>query len=84
MKETVRYILAKIVDNPDDVVVDEASVNGRVVLKVSASPKDYGKIIGKKGKNIDALRTLMKAIGAKNEKGCSVELDEGNDYTDVK
>jgi hypothetical protein len=76
LKEVAEYIITKIVDNPDEVVVNEVNAGGRTILKVSANPDDMGKIIGKKGKNIDALRTLMKAIGAKNEKGCSVDLIE--------
>lgn len=66
MKEFIEYIAKNLVDNPENVFVEEKS-NGEnsihLVLKVQQ--EDIGKIIGRKGRTVQAMRTLLTAIAAK-------------------
>lgn len=65
MKDTLLYILRNIVDYPDDIIVDEVQQDGRTTLTVHANTADMGKIIGKSGRIIKALRDLIKLIATK-------------------
>lgn len=65
MKETLLYILSRIVDHPDDVAVDVQEEEGRTIFLIKANSEDYGKIIGKNGRIISALRDLIKLMATK-------------------
>jgi len=67
MKEFIEYIVKQLVDKPEKVIVEETAPNEKTVeLKVKVDSSDIGKVIGKQGKNINAIRTLLTAVGAKN------------------
>jgi len=65
MKDTLLFLLQAIVDNPDDVVVDETVEEGKTTLNVHVNPEDMGKVIGKSGRIIRAIRDLVKLMAAK-------------------
>lgn len=65
MKATLLFLLSRIVDHPDDVVVDESVVEDKTVLTIHANQEDLGKIIGKSGRIIRSLRDLIKLMAAK-------------------
>lgn len=65
MKDTLIFLLSRIVDHPDDIVVDEAVLEERVTLTIHANQEDLGKIIGKNGRIIRSLRDLIKLMAAK-------------------
>lgn len=65
MKETLLYLLKSIVDHPDDIVVDEDVSEDKTTLTIHANTEDIGKIIGKSGRIIHALRDLIKLMAAK-------------------
>lgn len=65
MKDTLVFLLTSIVDHPDDVVVDEDTSDDKTTLTIHAHADDLGKIIGKSGRIIRALRDLMKLMAAK-------------------
>jgi len=66
MKEFVEFIVKQLVDKPDRVSVEESLPNENTFeIKIKVDQSDIGKVVGKKGKNIDALRTLMTAVAAK-------------------
>ena len=72
MGELVRYIISELVDNKDVVKVE---VDGDTV-RVSVAKDDMGKIIGKQGRTAKAIRTVVKAAGAKEGKKYSVDIIE--------
>lgn len=76
MKDTLTYIVKTLVDHPDDIVVDEAMDGDATVLTIHAHPDDYGKVIGKSGRIIRALRDLMKVVAAKRNIYVDVEIAE--------
>jgi len=76
MKETLLYILQHIVDHPDDIVIDEVIEGDRTIYVIHANPEDMGKIIGKKGRIIMAIRDLIKIIATKQKIFADVEVAE--------
>lgn len=62
VKEFVEYIVKKIVEVPDSVVVTVISKNATSVLEIKVDEKDRGRVIGKEGQTIKALRTLVLSI----------------------
>lgn len=77
MKELLTLLIQKLVDKPGEVSVDEKSDKDTIRLKVKVNPDDLGKVIGKKGQTIGALRTYVTAIGAKeHKKRVNIDLDE--------
>ena len=65
MKDTLVYLLTQIVDHPDDISVTEETIEDRKMLTIHAHTEDMGKIIGKSGRIIRALRDLVKLMAAK-------------------
>lgn len=77
MKELLTTLITRLVDKPDEVEINEREDEGTIKYRVKVAPDDVGKIIGKKGQTISALRTIFKAIGAKeNHKRVLVESDD--------
>lgn len=72
MVELVKYMVCELVDDKDSVVVTE---NGDVI-NVTVSEDDMGKVIGKQGRIAKALRTIIKAVAARDNKKCSIEIIE--------
>jgi len=74
VKELVEYLLKSIADNPDDVevTVQEGSENEPVFINVKLNDIDKGLIIGKEGRNINAIRTIL-SIKARNKVILKVE-----------
>ena len=59
MKEFVAYIVKNLVDHPDKVKINEIGGTQTLIIELSVEKSDIGKIIGKKGKTINAIRTLL-------------------------
>jgi predicted RNA-binding protein YlqC (UPF0109 family) len=76
MKDTLLFILARIVDHPDDIRIDEQSTEDKTTLTIHANQEDLGKIIGKSGRIIRSLRDLIKLMAAKQGIYVDVVLSE--------
>lgn len=76
MKQLVEEIAKALVDKPSEVVVQEAMGNHTCVLQLRVAKEDVGKVIGKKGANANAIRTLLEAAGGKNNKRFILEILE--------
>jgi predicted RNA-binding protein YlqC (UPF0109 family) len=76
MKKTLVFLLEKIVDHPESISVDEDMNDSRTLLTVHAHEDDFGKIIGKNGRIIKALRDLMKLMATKQNVYVDVVLAE--------
>ena len=74
MKDLVELISKSLVDNPDDVVVKETVGESIVILEIAVSNNDVGKVIGKEGRIANAIRTIVKAAAAKQDKKVTVEI----------
>ncbi|HBN45417.1 MAG TPA: KH domain-containing protein [Candidatus Marinimicrobia bacterium] len=74
MKDMIEVVVKQLVDKPDEVQVNTVETEQRIIYELTVGEGDYGKVIGKKGRNISALRTLVFAINAK-EGGKRARLD---------
>jgi len=77
MQHLVRTIVSALVDYPEAVEVQQVDGETTCILEVRVAPEDIGKVIGRQGRNIAALRTLLHAVGAKERKHVLLEgLDD--------
>jgi len=76
MKEFVEFIVKHPVDKPDEVRITEVEGEKITVLELHVGEEDYGKVIGKRGKNIMAIRTLLNAAARTVRKRVSLEILE--------
>jgi len=76
MKNLLTEIARQLVDYPEKVVVREIDGDQTLVLEISVVKSDLGKVIGKQGRNIQAVRTIINAASAKIKKRVIVELLE--------
>jgi uncharacterized protein len=68
------YLARQIVDEPDAVVIEADERAGRVDLRLHVAPDDMGKIIGKRGRVAQAIRTVVRAAGAREGVEASVDI----------
>lgn len=66
-QQFVEYIVKSLVSHPDDVVVDRVIDEKGVLLTLTVHPDDLGRVIGKRGVTAQSLRTLLRALGTKND-----------------
>ena len=76
MKELIQYIAKALVDNPDQVDVQEIVAQQTLVLELRVAKEDIGKVIGKKGRTAQALRTILSCASAKTQKRAILEIVE--------
>ena len=76
MKEFVEYIVKNLVDNPDEVKINEIGGSQTLIIELSVDKEDIGKIIGKKGKTINAIRTLLMSVASRNGVRVNLEILE--------
>ncbi len=76
MQELVEYIAKSLVDRPEEVRVFLEEKEDVTVLHLSVAKEDLGKIIGRQGRTARALRTLVNAASAKQERRCILEIEE--------
>ncbi|MBA4370786.1 MAG: KH domain-containing protein [Coriobacteriaceae bacterium] len=69
----VRYLVTSLVEFPDDVVIEHEDTPDGAVYRVTVNPEDTGKIIGRQGRIIKSIRTLVRAAGSVD--GTSVEVE---------
>jgi hypothetical protein len=74
MREFIEFIAKNLVDKPEDVSISEETKDNKIVFKLKVGESDIGKVIGKKGKTAQALRTLLSAVGAKEGKRAILEI----------
>lgn len=66
-QQFVEYIVKSLVGNPDDVQVERIIDEKGVLLSLTVNPEDLGRVIGKRGATAQSLRTLLRALGTKND-----------------
>ena len=74
MKELVEVIAKALVDDPESVVVNEREEKKTTVLEVRVAESDMGKEIGKQGRIAKAIRSVVKAAAAKEDKKVIVDI----------
>ncbi len=66
-QQFVEYIVKTLVNNPEKVLVDRKIDEKGVLLSLSVDPEDVGRVIGKRGATAQSIRTLLRALGTKND-----------------
>ncbi len=66
-QQFIEYIVKSLVGNPDAVIVDRRIDEKGVLLELTVDPEDLGRVIGKRGATAQSLRTLLRALGTKND-----------------
>lgn len=74
MKELVEVIAKALVDHPEDVSVNEKKEGRTTVLELHVADGDMGKVIGKQGRIAKALRSVVKAAAARENKKVVVDI----------
>ena len=76
MKELVEFIVKALVDDPSEVQINEVAGDKVTFYELKVSKKDIGKIIGKKGRTAQAIRTILNAVSTKQGKRAELEIIE--------
>ena len=74
MKDLVEYIVKSIVAEPDKVNITEENSDTGLLIKVEVAPEDKGRVIGREGRVAEAMRTLLRVKGAKDEIRVRLEI----------
>ena len=74
MRELVEVLAKALVDHPEEVVVTEKEDGKALVLEVKVAESDMGKVIGKQGRIAKAIRSVVKAAAAKEDKKVIVDI----------
>ena len=74
MKELVELIAKALVDEPDKVQVSQLDGEQTSILELKVAPDDIGKVIGKQGGNVQAIRVILGAAGMKLKKRFTLEI----------
>lgn len=74
MKELVEYIARSLVDNPDSVQVTEIETGQMTIYEVQVEQEEMGKLIGRQGRIVKAIRSVVRAAAARQGKRVTVEV----------
>ena len=74
MKDTLELIIKNLVTNPEAVSINEVAGEKSIVLEVKVDNADMGKVIGKQGRIAKAIREIVRAVAAKEQKRVTVEF----------
>jgi len=76
LKELIELIIKGIVDNPDKVEINEIVGEKSSIYEVKVDSDDIGKVIGRQGRNIKSIRTIVNAAAQKDDKRVVLEIVE--------
>ncbi|MDE1171963.1 MAG: KH domain-containing protein [Verrucomicrobium sp.] len=74
MRYFLELVLQRLVDHPEEIDVRQVDGDRHVAFHVSVHPDDVGKVIGKSGRTINAIRGVLNAVAARQDQRVSVEL----------
>ena len=77
-KEFLEYVVKAIVSHPEDVSVERTVDEMGVLLTLKINPADMGYVIGRRGQTAQAIRTLLKIVGAKNSARVNLKIYDPN------
>lgn len=76
-KDLLKFIVEKLVSNPDKVLIEEVSnEENKQLLKLKVAKEDMGRIIGKEGRIIRSIREIIYSYAMKDGKKVSIEIEE--------
>ncbi|MGC3989175.1 MAG: KH domain-containing protein [Chthoniobacteraceae bacterium] len=82
MEDFLRYVIGQLVEFPDELVITRHEEGRKVLFLLNLRQSDVGKVIGKHGQTIAAIRNLLNASAAKHGQKASVQIIEENAPSD--
>lgn len=79
-QQFVEYIVKTLVNNPDKVAVERVIDEKGVLLSLTVDPEDVGRVIGKRGATAQSIRTLLRALGTKNDARYNLKIINTDGY----
>jgi predicted RNA-binding protein YlqC (UPF0109 family) len=79
-QQFVEYIVKTLVNNPDKVEIQRDIDEKGVLLSLTVDPEDIGRVIGKRGATAQSIRTLLRALGTKNDARYNLKIVNNDDY----
>jgi uncharacterized protein len=73
-EKVLAYVASQLVDDPEAVEIDAEEAEGSVDLRLSVGRDDMGRVIGRRGRNAQAIRTVVRAAGARAGIDASVDI----------
>ena len=80
-QQFVEYIIKSLVEHPDDVAVERLIDEKGVLLTLTVNPEDLGRVIGKRGGTAQSVRTLLRALGTKNDARYNLKIVNNDGFT---
>ena len=80
-QQFVEYVVKSLVEHPDDVVVERMIDEKGVLLTLTVNPEDLGRVIGTRGGTAQSLRTLLRALGTKNDARYNLKIVNNDGFT---
>jgi hypothetical protein len=77
-RDLIEIVARRLADEPDKVRVSEVEHHGTLLIEVYAAPRDMGKMIGRQGRTIAAMRTLAGVTGERLKKRIALEVRDGD------
>ena len=77
-QQFIEYIVKSLVSKPDAVVIDRRVDEKGVLLELHVDPEDLGRVIGKRGATAQSLRTLLRALGTKQDARLNLKIIDPN------
>ncbi|HSX28389.1 MAG TPA: KH domain-containing protein [Candidatus Saccharimonadales bacterium] len=79
-QQFVEYIVKSLVSKPDAVIVERRIDEKGVLLELTVDPEDLGRVIGKRGATAQSIRTLLRALGTKNDARYNLKIVDNDDH----
>lgn len=79
-QQFVEYVVKALVGNPDKIEVKRTIDEKGVLLELTVDPEDLGRVIGKHGVTAQSIRTLLRALGTKNDARYNLKIVDNSDY----
>ena len=76
-QQFVEYIVKTLVNNPDKVTIERKIDEKGVLLSLTVDPEDVGRVIGRRGATAQSIRTLLRALGTKNDARYNLKIVNG-------
>ena len=80
-EQFVEFVVKSLVNNPDKIKIDRRIDEKGVLLELTVDPEDLGRVIGKRGATAQSIRTLLRALGTKNDARYNLKIVD-NGYSD--
>jgi len=74
LRELVEFLVRALVENPDQVEVEEFEEDGDLILEVTVADDDLGRVIGRGGRIANAIRTVARAAGSRDDRRVIVDI----------